>query len=55
MKSTRVRNIRRKKTETRGAFVTYSLRDIIRVILSRRMKWTGNITYFKGRVENKKL
>jgi hypothetical protein len=41
-----VRNIRRKKRETRGAFITYSLRYIIRVILSRRMKWAGNVTYF---------
>jgi hypothetical protein len=46
MKSTRVRKIRRKKGEARGAFITYSLRDIISAILSRRMKWAGNVTYF---------
>jgi hypothetical protein len=39
-----VRNIRRKKREARGAFIMYSLRDMIRVILSRRMKWAGNVT-----------
>jgi len=44
MKSTSVRNIRRKKREARGASITYSLRDIIRVILSRRMKWAGIVT-----------
>jgi len=46
MKSTRVRKIRRKKGEARGAFVMYSLRDIMRAILSRRMKWARNLTYF---------
>jgi hypothetical protein len=41
-----MRNIRRKETEARGAFIMYSLRDFIRVILSRRMKWAGCVTYF---------
>jgi hypothetical protein len=37
MKSTRIRNIRRKIREARGAFITYSLRDVIKIILLRRI------------------
>lgn len=55
MRSTRVRNTRRKKREARGAFITYSLRDIIRVILSRRMKLAGNATYFGRTSREQKL
>jgi len=55
MKSTRVRNTRRKKKEARGAFIKYSLRDIIRVILSRRMKLAGNVTYFGRTSREQKL
>jgi hypothetical protein len=46
MKSTRVSNIRRKIREARRALITYSLRDVIKMVLSRRMKWERNVTYF---------